>query len=147
MPNLKLGKRQLISAFAVSIIGQYFIGSRIEDLPSTKRDAQSLDSLIIETVTNLESAKKIGKYILDDNKSTLTLTALVDKLSTKLCPESRNPKETIKCTTRGELREKVSQAIKRDYENRNVVDVDGWVLTETEADLYVLTELKSRSGA
>jgi hypothetical protein len=62
---------------------------------------------------------------------------LLDRIAADL-PEGRR---TIRDASDEDLRQLLAASIRSDFEDDRIVEVDGWVLSPTEARLYALTTL------
>jgi hypothetical protein len=84
-----------------------------------------------------DSARIVGTAYLDRVPSEASATRLLDGIAARL-PEGRG---TIREASDDDLRAFLAASIRSDFEDDRVVEVDGWVLSPTEARLYALTTL------
>ena len=95
----------------------------------------SLAERLAGLMVHRESARVVGSAYLDRVPSESSAGRLVERISAGL-PEGRR---TLLAASDAELRALLSEAIRSDFEADRVVDVDGWILSPTEARLYALT--------
>ena len=84
-----------------------------------------------------DSARVVGKAYLDHVPGESSVSRLVERISADL-PEGRR---TVLDASDDELRTLLAASIRSDFEDDRIVEVDGWVLSPTEARLYALTTL------
>jgi hypothetical protein len=88
-------------------------------------------------LTHRESARVVGRAYLDRVPGESTASGLVERITAGLPGGWR----TARDASDAELRALLAESIRSDFEEDRVVDVDGWVLSPTEARLYALTTL------
>jgi hypothetical protein len=84
-----------------------------------------------------ESARAVGQAYLDRVPRETSAAQLVDHLAAEL-PAGN---QTLREASDSDLRSLLAASIRSDFENDRVVDVNGWVLSPTEARLYALATL------
>jgi hypothetical protein len=87
--------------------------------------------------THQDSARAVGRAYLDRVPGESSASRLVDRVAADL-PGGRR---TLRDASDADLRELLAARIRSDFEEDRVVDVDGWVLSPTEARLYAITTL------
>ena len=92
---------------------------------------------LVGLLTQRDSARVVGRAYLDRVPAESSASGLVDRIAAGL-PDGRR---AVRDASDGELRALLAASIRSDFEQGRVVDVDGWVLSPTEARLYALTTL------
>lgn len=88
-------------------------------------------------LTHRDSARVVGSAYLGSAPAESSISRLVDRIAADL-PGGRR---TVREASDDELRALLAASIRSDFEDDRVVEVDGWVLSPTEARLYALTAL------
>ncbi len=88
-------------------------------------------------LTHRDSARVVGSAFLDHAPEEASVSHLVDRISAEL-PEGR---QTVRDASNDELRALLAASVRSDFDEERVVNVDGWVLSPTEARLYALAAL------
>jgi hypothetical protein len=83
------------------------------------------------------SASIVGRAYLDTAPEHASVARLVDDVVAGL-PAGR---DTVRDAKQDELRDLLAARIRADFEEDRIVDVDGWILSPTEARLFALATL------
>lgn len=97
--------------------------------------------LLVGAINGPESAQAIGRQALAEAAALANSVALVDVLIQRLSFGESEGEFTITSLSRGELRGRIDSAIRQDFDKARTLDVDGWVLSETEVNLCALTAI------
>jgi hypothetical protein len=105
----------------------------------------TLPGRIVALFDHRDSARALGRAFLARAPTDAAAGELVDRIATRV-PRGRS---TLEGADDRELRALLADAVTADFEALRVVDVDGWILSATEADLYALaaTALEPRHEA
>jgi hypothetical protein len=97
----------------------------------------SLAERLAGLIAHRDSARAVGRAYLDGVPEESSVSRLVDRIAADL-PEGRR---TVRDASEADLRQLLAASIRSDFEQDRIVEVDGWVLSPTEARLYALTAL------
>ena len=88
-------------------------------------------------IAHRDSARVVGRAYLDEVPAESSVSRLVDRIVADL-PEGRR---SLRDASDADLRQLLAASIRADFEHDRIVEVEGWVLSPTEARLYALTAL------
>lgn len=83
-----------------------------------------------------ESARVLGMRYLETTGKDASASRRLERLSRRLSVQL-----SIQKLDDEELRARLLSSIRSDFESGRVVDLDGWVISSTEADLYAIAAL------
>ncbi len=83
------------------------------------------------------AARTIGKAYLDQAGPVVDLPAVLAQLSEKLGPSLAHDSESLE-----NIRERITRRIRLDFAQGDCVNLDGWILSVTEARLCALAALR-----
>lgn len=121
--------RLTLMAAGVSIIGggAYLYGKRVD-----LSDPLSVQTLLNEFSDIENSLRLIGEKYREMNPGDLTERGLLKQINEKLSA-IKNDRELF-----SDLRDLIDQQIKKDYLNSDFVEIEGWILSTTEAQICAI---------
>ena len=132
MAELEITKRGLIR-FAGGAMALAAAGSPVSAVAA---GPSPLEDLMAATFPDNRSAKAVGRQYLADyctpGGGGETVDAIAPLLLSRLQASGREA---------GDLRAALAAEIRKDYRNRDIVTVDGWVLSRSEARLCALAAI------
>ena len=94
----------------------------------------SLARRVVGLLDHGESARAVGRAFLATAATGASASELVDQIASRVARD----RSTLEDANDGELRGLLVTAVRTDFERLRVVDVDGWILSSTEARVYAL---------
>jgi len=90
---------------------------------------------------HLGSFNKLGRRYLDAAGGYITIDELTDRLNWRIYRDIEFSKYDNSSTS--QKSKYISEIIRMDFETGNTIDVDGWILSETEVNICAILYLKS----
>lgn len=145
MMRLKVRKR----TFLAGIMGAFFVfpAAAVSQVFSQKSKVapKSLASMLIGTITDLDSAKAVGACILETKREGGEMAELNRSIGARLKIGSKDLETAVLHYSRKELRSYISAAVREDFSAGRTTEVDGWILSDTECELCVLATISERN--
>ena len=139
-PGGRISRRRFLVTFTATIAGIGGSALAIKSRPWRALVAfapVSAAERLAGLLAHRDSARVVGTAYLDRVPSEASASRLVDRIAADL-PEGRR---TVRDASDDELRSLLAASVRSDFEQDRIVEVDGWVLSPTEARLYALTTL------
>lgn len=136
-------RRRFIAASLLSVLG-LLPAARAAGLAEQAPDAQNGEDWLLRMAGEPQATRALGRAYLaahpDEQNGARLRTALLDALAATL--GDRQP-ATL---TPGEALAALRRLVRRDYLEAQVVLVDGWLLSRSEARLYALMAINADAG-
>jgi hypothetical protein len=130
---IKMGRRDVVISLAAMVAGVMLPSL---GLSAGQVSGSQVDGLLNILVPDMAAAGRLGRSYLTAQPAELDFQRLADDvLGSLLLPVAA---EAINSTPESVLIARAKQVVADDYVAGRVVDIDGWVLSITEARLYAL---------
>ncbi len=131
----RISRRRLLGAAVVGAVGG---GASLRPWRTLVRVVEPDPAVRLAGVFHdRRSASAVGRRYLGERREPPSVTRLTDDVAASL----RGGRRAIVEADDGALRELLAGAVRADFGADRVVEVDGWVLSATEARLYGLAAL------
>ncbi len=136
---MKIDRRQLLDLSGSLLLAATF-GGAWRAAQAAAPSGGSLPALFSDRA----AAARLGALYLATHRDEAARETLVARIAAAI--QAAKPGFDVS-TARGELRQAVRMAIAADFAAARMVDVDGWLLAQTEARLYALEHVRRQPSA
>jgi hypothetical protein len=132
--------RRSINAFLAGAAAWLCNGATLLSAPNQPDYAKSLPHILLSLFENPRSAYAIGTACL---KSLPPNQSSPQQLTNAIIAAAESDTEAM--TTKQAIRQRIANRVCNDFSEGAVVNVEGWLLSLTEARLYALAALSAKS--
>lgn len=138
MENIKKHKRTFLAGILSAVVMPPIVGVSRALAACRRTVPTSATALLIDSIAELESAKEIGVRILGANKPRPETVTLTHTIIARMNFDDEDQEAAVRGCSRQDIRNRISIAVKKDFSAGRVTDLEGWILSDTEANLCIL---------
>lgn len=141
MKKRRIRKRTFLAGMASVLFAEPIAAAARMVAPANTGTPKTASEAFVTSIRHQRSAAAIGRQMDLGEADADSISRL---LCNKIDVHAEGDGQDVCRMSRSELRTRLAAAMRADFSRENVVEVDGWVVSETEGFLCQLAALRSR---
>ncbi|MBI1260787.1 MAG: hypothetical protein GC184_03600 [Rhizobiales bacterium] len=127
-----ISRRQILILGAIGLTAAAIPAS----LLTLNRDSDALTQKLVGLLNNPESAAALGNRWLEETKAHPSLAGMSQKIAKRLRASGLTPESSL-----AQMHEILAAHVRKDFVKNDMVEIENWQLSRTEAELCILAAL------